>query len=76
MYLQKQLVLAATFLKHTQMAYPKPKRKKRKVRSKVRIKTNASMMKKGEARNDTLPKVQGRPPADVAPTFKVKIKKK
>ena len=50
----------------------KPKKRKRK----IRIKTGAKVVKKGSVKNDTLPKVQGRPPADVAPTFRVKIRKK
>jgi hypothetical protein len=50
----------------------KPKKRKRK----IRIKTGAKVVKKDSIKNDTLPKVQGRPPADVAPTFRVKIRKK
>ena len=50
----------------------KPKKRKRK----IRVKTGAKVVKKDSVRNDTLPRVQGRPPADVAPTFRVKIRKK
>lgn len=58
------------------MAYPKPKRKKRKVRSKVRIKTRASMRKKGESVNDSIPKAKYQSPRDAGTTFRVKIKPK
>lgn len=51
---------------------PKPKKRKRK----IRVRTGAKVVKKSSVKNDTLPKVQGRPPADVAPTFRVKIRKK
>ena len=46
-----------------------------KKKRRVRIKQKAQVRKKGEGR-DSLKKVQGRPPADVAPTFRVKIRKK
>lgn len=48
--------------------------KKRK--GKIRVKTGTKVVRKDSVKNDTLPKVQGRPPADVAPTFRVKIRKK
>jgi len=50
----------------------KPKKRK----GKIRVKTGAKVVKKDSVKNDTLPRVQGRPPADVAPTFRVKIRKK
>ena len=55
----------------------KPKKRK----GKIRIKQKAAIVRKDSVqrdsvRNDTLPRVQGRPPADVAPTFRVKIRKK
>ena len=53
----------------------KPKKTKKR-KGKIRIRTGAKIVKKDSVRNDTLPKVQGRPPADVAPTFRVKIRKK
>ena len=53
----------------------KPKNTKKRKR-KIRVKTGAKVVKKDSVKNDTLPKVQGRPPADVAPTFRVKIRKK
>ena len=57
------------------------KKRKRKVRRKVRIAQKARIQKKDSVSNDTLrrdtlPRIQGRPPADVAPTFRVKIRKK
>jgi hypothetical protein len=58
----------------------KPKKTKKR-KGKIRIKQKAAIVRKDSirrdsVRNDTLPKVQGRPPADVAPTFRVKIRKK
>lgn len=53
----------------------KPKKTKKR-KGKIRVRTGAKIVKKDSVRNDTLPKVQGRPPADVAPTFRVKIRKK
>ena len=50
----------------------KPKKRKRK----IRVRTGAKIVKKDSVKNDTLQKIQGRPPADVAPTFRVKIRKK
>ena len=42
--------------------------------ARLKIRQKASVRKKGEG--DSLKKIQGRPPADVAPTFRIKIKKK
>jgi hypothetical protein len=58
-----------------------PKKRKRKVKRKVRITQKARIQKKDSVSNDTLgrdtlPRIQGRPPADVAPTFRIKIRKK
>ena len=58
-----------------------PKKRKRKVRRKVRITQKARIQKKDSVSNDTLrrdtfPRVQGRPPANNAATFKIKIRKK
>ena len=47
----------------------KPKKRKLRVRQK------ASVRKKGEGK-DSLKKVQGRPPADVAPTLRIKVRRK
>ena len=43
--------------------------------ARLKIRQSASVRKKGEGK-DSLKKVQGRPPADVAPTFRVKIRRK
>jgi hypothetical protein len=51
---------------------PKPKKRKRK----IKLSQMARVRKKNEEKNDTMPRMQGRPPANVAPTFRVKIKKK
>jgi len=58
----------------------KPKKTKKR-KGKIRVRTCTKVVRKDSiqrdsVRNDTLPKVQGRPPADVAPTFRVKIRKK
>ena len=58
---------------------PKPKKRKRK--EKIRVRQSVAIVPKDSIRNDsvkndTLPRIQGRPPADVAPTFRVKIRKK
>jgi len=50
--------------------------KGRKCRCKCKVSQKARVRKKDEQPKDTLKKVQGRPPADVAPTFRIKIKKK
>ena len=56
------------------MANKPNKPKKRK--GKIKVSQKARVRKKSEQPKDTLKKVQGRPPADVAPTFRIKIKKK
>ena len=58
-----------------------PKKRKRKVKRKVKIKKRVAIVRKDSVSNDTLrrdtfPRIQGRPPADVAPTFRIKIRKK
>lgn len=58
-----------------------PKKRKRKVKRKVKLKQSLAIVKKDSVSNDTLrrdtlPRMQGRPPADVAPTFRIKIRKK
>lgn len=50
------------------------KAKMRKV--KIKVSQKARIRKKNEQPKGTMKKVQGRPPANVAPTFRVKIKKK
>lgn len=54
------------------MGRPKPKKRKRK----IRVRTGAKVVKKDSVRNDTLPRVQGRPPANNAATLKLKIRRK
>ena len=53
----------------------KPKKTKKR-KGKIRIRTGAKIVKKDSVRNDTLPKVQGRPPANNAATLKLKIRRK
>ena len=48
---------------------------RRKRRRRIVVKQRARVRKKSE-RKGTLQRVEGRPPANVAPTFRVKIKKK
>ena len=59
---------------------PKPKRKTGKRKGKIKLTQRARIIEKNDAtrvaRRDTFPTIQGRPPASVAPVFKVKIKKK
>ena len=65
--------------KNTKMGKPKKRRtsaKKRKGSVVVRQKASVRTKRKKSGNNDTLPIIQGRPPADVAPTFRVKIRKK
>ena len=61
------------------MATPKKKRSKAKKRKgRIVVSQKAKIVKKGTqtAKKDTLQRVEGRPPANVAPTFRVKIRKK
>ena len=68
------------------MANYKPKKRKRKIKKSVRIAQKFAIVRKDSlqrdtvrkdtVKSDTLPRVQGRPPADVAPTFRIKIRKK
>ena len=57
------------------------KKRKRKVKRKVRITQKARIQKKDSVQNDTLrrdtlPRIQGRPPANNAATLKLKIRRK
>lgn len=54
----------------------KPKARKRKRKAKVKVSTRAKVVRKDSVRADTLPKMKARPPANVAPTFKIKIRRK
>ena len=53
-----------------------PKKRKRKVKRKVRITQKARIQKKDSVSKDTLPRMQGRPPANNAATLKLKIRRK
>jgi len=58
----------------------KPKKTKKR-KGKIRISTGAKVVRKDSiqrdsVRNDTLPRVQGRPPANNAATLKLKIRRK
>lgn len=60
---------------------PTPKKKRstaRKRKGSVVVRSKAKIVKKGgqTAKNDTIRQVEGRPPVDIAPTFKVKIRRK
>lgn len=59
---------------------PKPKRKatpkSKRRKGKIKVTTGAKIVKKDSVRVDTLPQIQGRPPASNVPTFRVKIRKK
>lgn len=63
------------------MARPKKKRQQKK-RGRIKFKQSAKLIHKNDATRvdrsgiDTIPRMQARPPADVAPTFRVKIRKK
>ena len=57
------------------------KKRKRKVKRKVKIKQSLAIVRKDSVSNDTLrrdtlPRVQGRPPANNAATLKLKIRRK
>jgi hypothetical protein len=58
-----------------------PKKRKRKVRRKVKLKKSVAIVRKDSVQNDTLrqdtlPRIQGRPPANNAATLKLKIRRK
>ena len=58
-----------------------PKKRKRKVRRKVKLKQSLAIVRKDSVQNDTLrrdtlPRIQGRPPANNAATLKLKIRRK
>lgn len=55
------------------MAKPK---KKRKLKKRVKLSAKAKLRNKTQQPSDTLRKIEGRPPADVGPTFRVKIRKR
>ena len=53
-----------------------PRKRKRTKKRKVKVRTRAVVARKDSTSGDTLPKMKARPPADVAPVFRVKIRKK
>ena len=60
---------------------PTPNKKRstaRKRKGSVVVRSKAKIVKKGTqtAKNDTIRQVEGIPTADIAPTFKVKIRRK
>lgn len=64
------------------MAQQSRKRKARKRKGKIRFSSRAQLVNKNDATRVAKPaivgtrKIQGRPPADVGVTFRVKIRKK
>lgn len=65
------------------MATPKRhKRRTKKLKGRIKFKQSARIIEKNDATRvaksgiDTIPKIQGRPPATVAPVFRVKLKRK
>lgn len=63
------------------MPSPKPKirrRKAKKRKGKVVIKERVKLRSKAtkRANRDSLQRIEARPPADVAPTFRIKIRRK
>ena len=57
------------------------KKRKRKVKRKVKLKKRVAIVRKDSVSNDTLrrdtlPRIQGRPPANNAATLKLKIRRK
>lgn len=56
----------------------KKPRKRRNKKGKIKLKSGAKVVRKDKdsVRNDAIPRMQARPPADVAPTFRIKIRKK
>lgn len=55
---------------------PRKSASKRKGKVVVRQKIEVRSKSKESGKNDTLPRMQARPPADVAPTIRVRLKKK
>ena len=58
-----------------------PKKRKRRVRRKVKLKKSVAIVKKDSVQNDTLrrdtlPRMKAQMPRTVAPVLKVKIRKK
>ena len=49
---------------------------KKRRKGKIRVRQKARIVKKDSINIDSLPKMKARSPADVAPTLKIKIKKR
>lgn len=58
------------------MATPKKKKRQQKRKVSIKVTQKAQVVRKDSVRNDTIQKVQGRPPANNGATFKVKLRKK
>lgn len=64
------------------MAKPRKRKYNKRNKGKIKIRKSVRLVHKNDATRvdksnvDSLPRIQGRPPADVAPTFRIKIKKK
>ena len=52
------------------------RRRAKKSRGKIKLKPTATIAPKDSVKTDTLPRMQARPPADVGPVFRVKIRRK
>lgn len=59
---------------------PTPKKKRKKTKRKGTFELSVyqfvRLKKKNENPNDTTKRIKARPPSDVAPTFRIKIRKK
>lgn len=62
------------------MAKYKSKKRPTKKRLKISVAERVTLVHKADntpvARRDTIPRIQGRPPASVAPVFRLKVRKK
>ena len=61
------------------MAKPRKRNKRKgkiKIRKSVRLSHKNDATRVDKSNIDSIPRMQARPPADVAPTFRIKIRKK
>lgn len=64
------------------MAKPRKRKYNKRNKGKIKIRKSVRLVHKNDATRvdkshvDSLPRMQARPPADVAPTFRIKIRKK
>ena len=49
---------------------------RRKVKGRMKFVEYMKLVRKDSVQTDTLKRVEGKPPADVGPTFRIKIRKK